>query len=308
MLVAPLQSKLSLILSGGMRVQPPQEHLNLAIFPITRETVDSTSYLTAGDALQQGLLQAKELDRPDYKKLLIRNLSDTHLFLSSGEIFEGGRQDRTLKADLLLPPQSQWVQVNVYCTEHGRWQGGDQMGLSESMLGQQTRAEAARNPDQETVWRSITSTQTSLGAPSRTEAAKETYSASSVRQQIADYETHLGRIPFSTNYVVGVAAYAGEKLLGIDLFQDPGVFQKLYPKLLKAYVSAVLAPGAGLKEAPPSRQEVYADLVGAAFGNAVQQTTPGVGELLEVKGNGSQGTALCFSDSLVHLALFPAKG
>jgi len=41
--------------------------------------------------------------------------------IQSGDIVKGGRQDRTMQYDLLVPPKSQKMPLSSFCVESGRW-------------------------------------------------------------------------------------------------------------------------------------------------------------------------------------------
>src|SRR5204862_2923768 len=61
--------------------------------------------------------------------LLIRRPPRSTLFpyttlfrsIQSGDIVKGGKQDRAIAFDLLLPPKSGLVSVGSFCCEAGRW-------------------------------------------------------------------------------------------------------------------------------------------------------------------------------------------
>ena len=52
--------------------------------------------------------------------MLINN-SDRPLLLLAGEIVTGGKQDRVIGADRLVPPKSDPIDLSVFCVEPGRW-------------------------------------------------------------------------------------------------------------------------------------------------------------------------------------------
>ena len=54
-------------------------------------------------------------------ELLIENLlADKDVFIQAGEILRGGRQDRTLGVDFVVPAMSK-LPVPSFCVESGRW-------------------------------------------------------------------------------------------------------------------------------------------------------------------------------------------
>src|ERR1019366_4522418 len=99
----------------------PFIHDNLQIFLIHGDTqLEERHYATLSEALEKKLVVIKETG--NVQELTIENLSkDLTVFLNAGDIVKGGRQDRTVRDDLILPPQSGQVPWASFCVEHGRW-------------------------------------------------------------------------------------------------------------------------------------------------------------------------------------------
>ena len=47
--------------------------------------------------------------------------ADRSLYLMPGEILMGGKQDRTLAQEVIVPPKTERMPISVFCVEHGRW-------------------------------------------------------------------------------------------------------------------------------------------------------------------------------------------
>ncbi len=105
---------------------------NLKIIPVKRiemgddsaGTVNQKKYITLKQGMQRGLVTIKE--RGEYlldniNILMIQNRSGKDLFIKSGEIVMGGRQDRVFAKDTIIPSSSKQVAVPVYCVEENRW-------------------------------------------------------------------------------------------------------------------------------------------------------------------------------------------
>ena len=54
----------------------------------------------------------------------MENRGKAHVLLLAGEILVGGKQNRVLREDILLPPLSGPRPIGVYCVEQGRWNEG----------------------------------------------------------------------------------------------------------------------------------------------------------------------------------------
>src|SRR5664280_78935 len=99
----------------------PFIHNNLQVFLIHGDSqLEERRYATLSEALEKKLVVIKETG--NVQELTFENLSeDLTVFLNAGDIVKGGRQDRTVRDDLILPPQSGQVPLASFCVEHGRW-------------------------------------------------------------------------------------------------------------------------------------------------------------------------------------------
>ena len=105
------------------KLAEPCTHQNLAIFLIRgKDTHASKKLLT----LQEGLEQKKIIvhETGSVNELSVENVSkDSEVFIQAGDIVKGGRQDRVLAYDLIVPAQSGQMPLASFCVESGRWKG-----------------------------------------------------------------------------------------------------------------------------------------------------------------------------------------
>ena len=85
--------------------------------------------MTLQEALAKGSVKVDETG--SVNELTVENLGNDEVFVQAGDIVKGGRQDRVLSVDLLLPPHSGQVSIAAFCVEHGRWsaRGDEDAGL-----------------------------------------------------------------------------------------------------------------------------------------------------------------------------------
>jgi hypothetical protein len=122
--VSPLLM-LSLIAPGATqvaetnRVSGPLVHENLAVYFIHGRSAPGKVPLTLEEAMASGAVTVRETS--NVNQLEIENLGNDEVFVQSGDIVKGGKQDRTLMVSLLLPPKSGAVPIASFCVEEGRW-------------------------------------------------------------------------------------------------------------------------------------------------------------------------------------------
>ena len=134
--------------TSGYEVHAPITHDNLTIFPVVAgrgRSHDTRDFLTLDEGLRSGEVVVSEsgriaplmrhrrpvpLDqRPIYPRgdgaqvnqLVLVNNSDRPLILLAGEIVTGGKQDRVVGKDRIVPPKSDPIDLSVFCVEPGRW-------------------------------------------------------------------------------------------------------------------------------------------------------------------------------------------
>ena len=105
------------------RLGAPLSFKNLTLVPVlAREgtKIDGADYLTLDEAFDAGLVRVRELPDESVNQLSLENRSDRPLFVMSGEVILGGKQDRIIGKDRLIPAKKT-LAVDVFCVEHGRW-------------------------------------------------------------------------------------------------------------------------------------------------------------------------------------------
>ena len=85
-------------------------------------------------------------------QLTVVNTGQKPVLLAVGDVVEGGRQDRVIVSDAVIPPTNRPVTVAVNCVEQGRWtQGAEGVAFSyggrgESGLKKSCKSTRTNNP------------------------------------------------------------------------------------------------------------------------------------------------------------------
>jgi len=150
---------------GNWRLLDPVTYENIAIFPVVSSSAQDTSpFLTLDEGLSSGEVIVSEqgaagLARtrdgrpvavPQYNggasvnQLVLINRSKRPLLLLAGELVSGGKQDRIIGKDRIVPVGSEPLPLDVFCVEHGRWTGASsQFGASKTIVHPSVREQAA---------------------------------------------------------------------------------------------------------------------------------------------------------------------
>lgn len=151
--------------------------------------------------------------------------------------------------------------------------------------------------DQNAVWADISLKASHLNAQSATAAMSDIYERYTKR--IDDYVDAFAAI----DRQVGVVFTINGNIIGFDLFDSPGTFKKLLPKLVRSYALDVIETDTK-KAVAPSRQAVEELLFEIA--QAEPKTFPASGDGVDVRFTGPKlmGAGLIVNGRVVHLGAF----
>src|SRR5579863_6498977 len=141
--------------ASGYKVLEPIRHGNLTVFPVVAaKSYPTGEFLTLDEGLRsgevvvteagnvQGLIRRHQMpevrqhDGAQVNRLVLVNNSRRPLLLLAGEIVSGGKQDRVIGKDRIVPPESDPVDLSVFCVEPGRWVATtEHFGASEALYG-----------------------------------------------------------------------------------------------------------------------------------------------------------------------------
>lgn len=267
------------------RLSGPYTYKNLTIYLVHgKDRMEGKKYLTLQEALKQKKVVVHETG--EVNELMIENRSNQEVFIQAGDIVRGGRQDRALAHDLVLPPRSKKVPISSFCVEQGRWSersGESSAAFSNSenqLSGRELKLAAKYKGDQGQVWKQVEETQRRLGEKvggdvrsERSETSFElTLENSKVKVSADEYVKALKKITEGKKDVIGYVFAINGSVNSADLYGSSDLFRKLWPKLLRSTaVEAVAEFDDGATFTEPAADTVRATLSDAERG-AVRET------------------------------------
>jgi hypothetical protein len=209
--------------ASGYKVLEPIRHGSLTVFPVvTLKSYPTSEFLTLDEGLRSGEVVVTEYgnarglvrrhiarpmqhDSAEVNRLVLINNSKRPLLLLAGEIVAGGKQDRVIGKDRIVPAESDPVDLSVFCVEPGRWVAtSEQFGTSGTTYGSgssagtggsvptagsimvgtvmaqpSVRAKAMGDKDQNQVWAEVRKQQSSMAV--EVEATAPAASANEIR-------------------------------------------------------------------------------------------------------------------------------
>src|SRR5881398_3348206 len=217
---------------GDWRILDPVTYENISVFPVvTSYGQDTSAFLTLEEGLATGEVVVRErgseemvrgrdgrlvyIPQPtgaSVNQLVLLNRSKRPLLLLAGELVSGGKQDRVIGKDRIVPVGAPPLPLDVFCVEHGRWTGSSQFAAAKTIVHPSVRERAAVDQKQTEVWDAVRSGTTLKAAPAapaarmttgdiqgaiasngRTEAYEQIYQSHAVGVSIDDFVDEVQR-------------------------------------------------------------------------------------------------------------------
>lgn len=318
------------------RVLAPIESGNLLLFPVVKangRSASGTPFLTLDEGLKDGSVEVTEAGKvrglvrnrgngpaifaerfhgDQVNTLVLVNNSKQPLLLLAGEIVTGGKQDRVIAKDRIVPPGSDPIDLSVFCIEPGRWVessavfGAAAKGSSMSFMVQPTvRQRAMVAKDQHQVWDSVHGSIAAIAAapapgggpmlaappPVTTSYAKAMQSeefktkvddaAAPLMKSRDEIMAHLRR-----EGAVGVVVAVRGEIVWADLFSSTDLLSRYWTKLVRSYAAESLAPGE--THAKPTVADAQRFLEMPTGGTESSEGSVGIYRYRELKSNGTE--------------------
>jgi hypothetical protein len=223
-------------------------HKNLSVYLIhNKAQVKMRQYIPLGEALERGIVQVNETG--DVNRLTAENLSSQfHVFMQSGDIVKGGKQDRTIGQDVVLAPGSGKVPLKAFCVEQGRWRPRgkervQQFSSSKKRLSsKELRIAAKKSKSQGAVWKAVEREQQKLsrklGKSVKSKVSDTslqlTLEDKDLQKESAAYVRAIAPKGLETNDIVGYAYAVNGTFNSADLYGSNDLFRKMWAKALEA--------------------------------------------------------------------------
>jgi hypothetical protein len=333
--------------TSGYKVLDPIRHGSLTVFPVvaprsyaTGEFMTLDEGLRSGDVVVteygnvRGLMRRRpapavqaQVQNAAVNRLVLINNSKRPLLLLAGEIVTGGKQDRVIGKDRIVPPESDPVDLSVFCVEPGRWvASSEHFGTSGATYGgavgaiggpmpgtmmaqPSVRAKAMGDKDQAEVWAEVRKQQQSMAveveasaSPVSTQEIQSTSSYARVMEN-KDVKEKVDEIaaPIQQNYeslirqlrdrkAVGVVVAVNGRIIWADVFASTELLERYWPKLVRSYASEAVVTRAKGGEVSSAQAEAF--LVDVEGRRETIEIEPHVYRHTEANGDGFKAFAL----------------
>jgi hypothetical protein len=301
------------VAADDYKILAPITHGDLTIFPVVSTKVHDTSdFITLDEGIRSGDVVVTEVGnlhstmqrRPNQihpyggaqvNRLVLVNNSKHPLILLAGEVVTGGKQDRVVGKDRIVPAESDPVDLSVFCVEHGRWtETSAKFDTHASVMLQPTvRMKAMADQDQQKVWDEVGRSRTQMSAkvlaapPAPTigggagvgggsggiaysirELDSTTSYAKARENKAVQAQVESITEPMRKSYesvikqlrnqnAVGVVVAVKGHIVWADMFASSALLGKYWPKLLDSYATEALTASGARSETSIKEARVF---------------------------------------------------
>ena len=240
--------------NGDFEFSKPYKHGNLTIFFVKGKETFKGEIMGLDEAMKQKKLIVHETG--NVNKLSVQNNGDVAIYIQAGDIVKGGKQDRVLAVDLVVPPKSGKIAINSFCVEQGRWakRSGESLqkfnGNAYTINGKGLRnAVKGRVGSQGKVWTHIQAQQSKLSKNIK-ENVKSGKSATSLQLTLENKklqeETKKMTAVFEkakdeNKDAIGMVFFVNNKFSSADVYGNKKMFKMMWSKLINASVTEALS-------------------------------------------------------------------
>jgi hypothetical protein len=292
------------------KVLAPISHGNLTIFPVVAGKVHDTSeFLTLDEGVKSGEVVVTEVGNmhtmvrrrnipyqpvsgAQVNRLVLVNNSKRPLILLAGEIVTGGKQDRVVGKDRIIAPESDPVDLSVFCVEPHRWvESSGKFTTNNFLMAQPSvRKQVVEEKDQQKVWAEVGRAKSAMSETIAVEATapgvavgsadalrasrREVDSTSSyakarensaVQKQVESitepvqksFESVIRQL--RDQNAVGVVVAVKGRIIWADIFASNTLLSKYWPKLLQSYAAEALTAAGDHGEADVKAAQAFVD-------------------------------------------------
>ena len=315
--------------TAGYKVLDPIRHGNLTVFPVVAATShDTHEFLTLDEGVRSGEVVVTEYGNvqplmrrretpiarggAQVNQLVLVNNSKQPLILLAGEIVTGGKQDRVIGKDRIVPAESDPIDLNVFCVEPGRWTATSAKfgSMGSAMAQPAVRAKAMGAKDQQQVWEQVRKQQEEMASnletaqagtaaiPLASEALNVRSTTSyarvmdnaAVKQQVDAVAGPIQRSYLSLIHelrdknAVGVVVAVNGEIIWADIFASTNLLEKYWPKLVRSYAAEAIVTQTGSGEIGVKAAQEFLDNVEGR--RETVESEPGLYRHTEITGDG----------------------
>ncbi len=299
------------IVVDGITINDPKTVENLSLFILTgKEKVVGKRYNTLSEAMNTKQVTVKETG--SVNELSIDNNGTDYVFIHSGDIVKGGKQDRTISHDIIVAPNTKDMPLASFCVEQGRWeQRADEVVVAFSantkMLSSRDLKLAAKHENnQGKVWSKVSEQKAYLNeklskrkgyavevaaneSASSLQLALESEELKKSKDSIYEKLKDLIDMPDAIGYAYAING----EIYGVEVYNNKRLFADFWDKILESVIVEAISKE-GEETSPEKTQKEVLAYMEAVKGND-KKTEKKLNELTNFKTIENDNGSIVFS-------------
>lgn len=223
---------------------------NLKVIPVRAKGLPPSTeeVISLNKGLQDGSVVITERGSASTENVhwvRIKNKSGKPLYVASGEIIIGGRQDRMIAKDTILDPTGGDQYIPAMCVEEGRWSNKEKKFEYHGFSNPRLRKVMDQSKNQVLIWKEVYAQLSGSKIKSKTLAYGAWRSNKENHLNQSDYlGCFLEKINPSDSTILGIICISGDKILGTDIFAANNLFMDESSAILAGYIEEAIKTGA----------------------------------------------------------------
>lgn len=211
------------------------------------------------DAMRRRKIIVKEMSEggADVSTLMVKNRSNENIMLMSGEMVQGGKQDRAFGETAIIPKGRRKNYVQVFCVEKGRWDNKAKSFRHAGTADAGVRKQIDVSKRQSKVWKQIDSELSEKNKKNQTSAYLKAYNDSTYFDT-SYLHYFIEKMKSSDSAYAGFIAITGNRIIRADIFGGTDLCLAAYIENIKSYVHT-LKPADGIPSKPKEAIKGFTD-------------------------------------------------
>ena len=196
--------------------------------------------ISFSDALNQHKIIIKENTSggADVSTLMVKNKSKDNILLLSGDMIQGGKQDRAFGKTTIIPAGKNKNYVPVFCIEKGRWDDRARPFKHAGTAAAGVRKQIDVTQRQSKIWKQIDNELATKNKRNQTSAYLKAYNDSTI-DDTSYLRFFINKMKNSDSTFAGFIAVTGTRIINSEIFSGADLLLSAYIDMIKSYVHSI---------------------------------------------------------------------
>ena len=223
-------------------------------------TMFDGNIMSFSEAMRKHKITVKEMTAdggPDVSTLLVKNRSKENIILLSGEMIQGGKQDRAFGETTIIPKGRHKNYVPVFCVEKGRWDDRAKTFKHAGTADAGVRKQIDVTRRQSKVWKQIDNELAAKNKKNQTSAYLNAYNDSTL-DDTSYLRFFINKMKSSDSAYAGFIVITGNRIINAEIFAGTDLCLAAYIDNIKSYVHS-LQPADGIPNKKHDEIKIFTD-------------------------------------------------